>query len=220
MATHKVVDEMQWLAARRELLQKEKDFTRLRDELSASRRELPWLKVGKEYRFSGKAGELSLADMFAGRSQLLLYHFMFHPDWNEACKSCSFWADGYNAIYPHLAQRDVTLAVVSRAPQKKLQAFGERMGWHAGPGVRDQEAHVEADPRVEVRGQVPVLGCLGAVGKLRARIHRVRRSAGTRGRRGRHDQAREQGRTAVSQASASAASQATTDSPRRRAAKA
>ena len=130
MAEHTVVGADEWLAARVELLAKEKEFTRARDELSASRRDLPWVAVHRDYRFQGANGELGLAELFAGRSQLLLYHFMFHPDWDEACKSCSFWADGYNAIYPHLAQRDVTLVAVSRAPLDKLQAFASRMDWH------------------------------------------------------------------------------------------
>jgi predicted dithiol-disulfide oxidoreductase (DUF899 family) len=124
------VDSETWLAARRELLEREKEFTSLRDELSAARRRLPWQAVEKEYCFQGRAGEVALHDLFNGRSQLLLYHFMFHPDWDEACKSCSFWADSYNAYYRHLNQRDVTLVAVSRAPLAKLQAFALRMGWH------------------------------------------------------------------------------------------
>ena len=130
MDEHKVVAGEEWLAARLKLLAQEKEFTRLRDELTASRQELPWQKVEKDYCFQGSNGEVALADLFDGRSQLLLYHFMFHPDWQEACKSCSFWADGYNAITPHLAQRDVTLVAVSRAPLPKLQAFAARMGWN------------------------------------------------------------------------------------------
>ena len=130
MAEHMVVGADEWLAARVDLLTREKEFTRLRDELNATRREMPWTRVDKDYRFQGAQGEVGLVDLFAGRSQLLLYHFMFHPDWEEACKSCSFWADGYNAILPHLAQRDVTLVAVSRAPLEKLQAFAARMDWH------------------------------------------------------------------------------------------
>jgi predicted dithiol-disulfide oxidoreductase (DUF899 family) len=125
-----VVNSETWLTARRDLLVQEKEFTRLRDELSAARRRLPWQAVAKDYRFQGHAGEAGLQDLFSGRSQLLLYHFMFHPDWDEACKSCSFWADSYNAYYRHLNQRDVTLVAVSRAPLAKLQAFAQRMGWH------------------------------------------------------------------------------------------
>ncbi len=127
--TQKIVDSETWLAARRELLSREKEFTNLRDELSAARRRLPWQLVEKEYRFQGDAGDISLQELFDGRSQLLLYHFMFHPDWDEACKSCSFWADSYNAFYRHLNQRDVTLVAVSRAPVEKLQAFAGRVGW-------------------------------------------------------------------------------------------
>ncbi len=126
---HETVDEAAWLAARREFLEKEKDFTRARDELNATRRELPWMEVDKDYRFQGPGGECGLAGLFGDCSQLLLYHFMFHPDWEQACKSCSFWADGYNGFFRHLAQRDVALAVVSRAPLDKLQAFAGRMGW-------------------------------------------------------------------------------------------
>jgi predicted dithiol-disulfide oxidoreductase (DUF899 family) len=126
---HRVVDQQEWLRERRDFLAKEKAFTRARDELNAARRALPWVRIDKDYRFQGAAGELGLADLFAGRSQLLLYHFMFHPDWEQACKSCSFWADGYNGIFRHLAQRDVNLVVVSRAPLSKLQAFASRCGW-------------------------------------------------------------------------------------------
>jgi len=126
---HEIVDEAAWLEARRAFLEKEKAFTRERDALNAARRELPWLRVNKDYRFQGPQGECNLVDLFGDCSQLLLYHFMFHPDWEQACKSCSFWADGYNGFYRHLAQRDVQLAVVSRAPLTELQAFAERMGW-------------------------------------------------------------------------------------------
>lgn len=129
MAEHTVVGADEWLAARLELLQREKEFTRLRDELSASRRELPWVRVDKDYRFQGPVGEAGLAGLFAGRSQLMVYHFMFHPDWEEGCRSCSFWADGYNGFYQHLAQRDVTLVAVSRASLATLGTFARRMGW-------------------------------------------------------------------------------------------
>lgn len=125
-----VVDSETWLAARRELLSREKEFTRLRDALSESRRRMPWQLIDQDYVFQGPDGDLALADMFEGRSQLIVYHFMFHPDWNDACKSCSFWADSYNSFYKHLNQRDVSLAAVSRAPLEKLQGFASRMGWH------------------------------------------------------------------------------------------
>ncbi len=127
---HNVVPEREWLEARCAFLDKEKAFTRARDELNAARRELPWVQVEKDYRFVGPAGECGLAGLFGSHSQLILYHFMFHPDWEQACKSCSFWADGYNGFFRHLEQRDVALAAVSRAPIDKLQTFARRMGWH------------------------------------------------------------------------------------------
>ncbi len=129
MQNHKVVSREEWIAARKEHLAREKELTRMRDRLSAQRRELPWVKVAKEYAFNGDNGKETLADLFAGRSQLLVYHFMFHPDWEAGCKSCSFWADNYNGAVVHLAHRDVTLVAVSRAPLAKLQGFKERMGW-------------------------------------------------------------------------------------------
>lgn len=129
MATHKVVSKQEWLAARQELLAKEKEFSRLRDELSQQRRDLPWEKVEKEYVFEGPNGKESLADLFEGRTQLIVYHFMFDPEWNEGCKSCSFIADHYNPSIVHLKHRDVTMVTVSRAPLPKLEAFQKRMGW-------------------------------------------------------------------------------------------
>jgi predicted dithiol-disulfide oxidoreductase (DUF899 family) len=148
MATnHAVVSEQQWLAARRDFLDKEKAFTRARDELNAARRDLPWVQIDKDYRFRGVGGEISLADLFAGCSQLLVYHFMFHPDWEQACKSCSFWADGYNGYFRHLAQRDVSLVAVSRAPLEKLQAFAQRAGWEF-PWFSSQNSEFNYDFRV------------------------------------------------------------------------
>ncbi|MEK9945590.1 MAG: thioredoxin family protein [Alphaproteobacteria bacterium] len=129
MAQHDVVPTDDWLNARKTLLQKEKAFTRARDALSAARRALPWRKVDKDYVFDGPDGKQSLAELFAGRSQLLVYHFMFDPTWDEGCKSCSFIADHYDPAVVHLAQRDVTLVTVSKAPLDKLQAFRDRMGW-------------------------------------------------------------------------------------------
>jgi predicted dithiol-disulfide oxidoreductase (DUF899 family) len=129
MAEHPVVSHEEWLAARRKLLSEEKAFTRERDALSQRRRQMPWERVEKNYRFEGPAGSLSLADLFDGRSQLLVYHFMLGPNWENGCKSCSFWADNYNGIDVHLAQRDVTLAAISRAPYPKIAAFKQRMGW-------------------------------------------------------------------------------------------
>jgi len=129
MTTHPVVSQSEWLKARRALLAKEKAFTKERDALSAERRALPWVKVEKDYLFTGPNGEVSLVDLFAGRSQLIVYHFMFHPDWDAGCKSCSFWADSFNPIVVHLNQRDVSLAAISRAPYERLAAFKQRMGW-------------------------------------------------------------------------------------------
>jgi predicted dithiol-disulfide oxidoreductase (DUF899 family) len=126
---HKVVSGEEWLAARRGFLVKEKEFTRLRDELSRQRRELPWVKVDKAYVFDGPDGKQSLSDLFAGRGQLIVYHFMFGPDWKEGCPSCSFWADNYNGVVTHLAHRDVSLVAISRAPLEKLEAYKKRMGW-------------------------------------------------------------------------------------------
>lgn len=126
---HAVVPPQEWLAARKELLAKEKEFTRLRDQLSRQRRELPWEKVDKTYVFDGTRGPESLADLFAGKSQLVVYHFMFGPDWKEGCPSCSFWADNFNNIIVHLKQRDVTMLAISRAPIGKIEEFKKRMGW-------------------------------------------------------------------------------------------
>ena len=116
MEAHKTVSREEWIEARTRLLAKEKDFTRLRDELSRERRELPWVRVTKPYVFDGPNGRETLADLFAGHSQLVVYHFMFGPDWEGGCKSCSFWADYFEQIVVHLEHRDVTLIAVSRAP--------------------------------------------------------------------------------------------------------
>jgi predicted dithiol-disulfide oxidoreductase (DUF899 family) len=129
MAQPPVVSGEEWLAARKELLEKEKAFTRLREELSRQRRDLPWEKVEKEYLFEGPGGRETLSNLFGAQSQLILYHFMFDPEWEEGCKSCSFLADHYNPSVIHLQHRDVTLVTVSRAPLEKLQTFRERMGW-------------------------------------------------------------------------------------------
>ncbi len=130
MPKHAVVSEEKWLAARREHLAAEKEFTRARDRLSEARRALPWVKVGKAYSFDGPEGKINLAYLFEGRSQLIVYHFMFAPDWNEGCKSCSFWMDNFDGVTSHLNQRDVSLVAVSRAPLEKLDAFKRRMGWN------------------------------------------------------------------------------------------
>ena len=129
MSNHRVVSREEWLAARKEHLAKEKEFTRLRDQLSHARRELPWVKVDKPYVFDSPAGECSLSDLFQGRSQLIIYHFMFGPEWEAGCPSCSFWADNFNGIVVHLNHRDISLAAISRAPLARLEAYKKRMGW-------------------------------------------------------------------------------------------
>lgn len=129
MTEHAVVSREEWIKARKRFLAKEKEFTRLRDELNRERRSLPWERVDKEYVFHGPNGRETLADLFAGRRQLIVQHFMFGPDWDAACKSCSFWADGYNGFAVHLQQRDVTFVAVSVAPLEKIEAFKRRMGW-------------------------------------------------------------------------------------------
>lgn len=126
---HNVVSRDEWLKARRAHLKAEKELTRRRDELARQRRELPWEKVEKDYVFEGPYGPESLADLFAGRTQLMIYHFMLGPTWTEGCKSCSFLADHFDAARIHLPHRDVTLAVISRAPMPRIQAFQKRMGW-------------------------------------------------------------------------------------------
>jgi predicted dithiol-disulfide oxidoreductase (DUF899 family) len=125
----KVVSEAEWLVARKDLLTREKELTRLRDEVSRHRRELPWVKVEKQYVFDGPNGKESLADLFHGRSQLIVYHFMFGPNWDEGCKSCSYLADHFDGANWHLPHRDVSFAVISRAPLPKLEAYKKRMGW-------------------------------------------------------------------------------------------
>jgi len=129
MVNHKVVTKDQWIEARKQLLAKEKEFTRLRDQLSRDRRELPWVRVDKEYVFEGANGKETLAQLFEGEHQLIIYHFMLDPDWEVGCKSCSFWADNFNGIDTHLRQRDVSLLAVSRAPWPRIEAFRKRMGW-------------------------------------------------------------------------------------------
>jgi predicted dithiol-disulfide oxidoreductase (DUF899 family) len=126
---HQIVSREEWLAARLGLLKEEKELTRRSDELARRRQELPWVRVDKEYRFDTDEGSASLADLFRGRSQLLVYHFMFGPDYKAGCPSCSAIADGFNGFVVHLANHDVTLSAVSRAPLAKLQAYKQRMGW-------------------------------------------------------------------------------------------
>ena len=129
MEGHRIVSRDQWVEERKALLAREKEFTRLRDQLSRQRRELPWVRVDQDYVFEGANGKQTLSELFAGRQQLVVYHLMFDPGWEEACSRCSFWADNFNGVLVHLNQRDVTLVAISRAPFAKLAAFQRRMGW-------------------------------------------------------------------------------------------
>jgi len=129
MEPHKIVSRQQWIEARKAHLAHEKELTQARERLSEERRALPWVKVDKAYLFDGTDGKTTLAELFKGKSQLVVQHFMFAPEWNEGCKSCSFWADGFERMIPHLAARDTTLVAVSRAPLSKLLPFKTRMGW-------------------------------------------------------------------------------------------
>jgi len=126
---NKIVSADEWLKARRELLVKEKEFTRLRDKMTAQIRALPWSKIEKAYYFNGPKGKESLADLFEGKTQLAVYHFMLGPDWDQGCKSCSFFADTFQGIPIHLSHRDVAFVAVSRAPLSKIEQFKKRMGW-------------------------------------------------------------------------------------------
>jgi predicted dithiol-disulfide oxidoreductase (DUF899 family) len=126
---HQIVSRDEWIEARKRHLAREKEFNRLRDHLSAERRALPWVEVDKEYLFEGPDGKETLAELFGGRSQLIVYHFMLGANWEEGCKSCSFWADNFQGIDVHLAARDVTLLAVSSAPLARIAKFKTRMGW-------------------------------------------------------------------------------------------
>jgi predicted dithiol-disulfide oxidoreductase (DUF899 family) len=153
-----IVSKQQWTEARKALLAREKENTRQRDELARQRRELPWVKV-ENYTFDGPTGKVTLADLFAGRSQLIVYHFMFGPDWKEGCPSCSYVSDHLEPTQPHLAARDTTLTMVSRAPIDKITAFKKRMGW-TFPWVSsfhnrfNYDFDVTFDPEEHARGDV------------------------------------------------------------------
>jgi predicted dithiol-disulfide oxidoreductase (DUF899 family) len=159
MQAPKIVSRMEWLEARGALLAKEKELTRARDEVARQRRELPWVRIEKRYEFEGPDGKQSLGDLFAGRSQLLVYHFMLGPGWKEGCPSCSFWADGYDGIVVHLAHRDVTFVVVSRAPLAEIEAYRKRMGWRfkwvssCGSDF-NYDFHVSFTPEEMARGEM------------------------------------------------------------------
>jgi predicted dithiol-disulfide oxidoreductase (DUF899 family) len=129
MTEHPVISHEEWEAARKKLLEKEKEFSKLREELTGLRQALPWEKVEKDYTFDGPHGKETLADLFGGKSQLIVYHFMYDSEWTEGCKSCSFIADHYNPSIIHLNHRDVAMVTVSRAPLEKLEAYKNRMGW-------------------------------------------------------------------------------------------
>ena len=129
MAEHKIVSHDEWIAARKQFLTKEKEFTRVRDRLSQERRELPWERVDKTYVFEGPDGNETLPQLFDGRSQLIVYHFMFGPDWDAGCPHCSRWADNFDSVIVHLNHSDVSMIAVSRAPYEKLAAYHQRMGW-------------------------------------------------------------------------------------------
>ena len=159
MKTHPVVSRDEWLTARKDFLAKEKEFTRLRDQLSQQRRDLPWVRVDKDYVFDGPHGKESLSDLFEGRHQLIVYHFMFHPSWEDGCKSCSFWADNYRGIIVHLKHRDVTLVTVSKAPLAKLDSFKQRMAWDfkwvsSFGNDFNRDYHVSFTPEDMDRGEV------------------------------------------------------------------
>ena len=126
---HDVVSPDAWLEARKAFLVKEKAFTKLRDELSQARRELPWEPVKEDYVFEGPQGPAKFSDLFEGRSQLVVYHLMYPPDWDAACPSCSFWADGFNPMIVHLNHRNTSMVAISRAPYPKLKEYEKRMGW-------------------------------------------------------------------------------------------
>jgi len=126
---HKVVSHDEWLEARKALLAREKEFSRQREALAQERRDLPWEEVTKDYTFDGPGGKLTLADLFDGRGQLVVYHFMYPPDWDAGCPHCSFWADSFDGAPVHLAARDVTFAAVSRASMAQIAAYKKRMGW-------------------------------------------------------------------------------------------
>ena len=170
MQTHKIVSRAQWIEARKALMVREKELTQAREALSEERRSLPWVKVDRNYVFDGPNGKLTLADLFKDRPQLVVQHVMFAPEWDAACKSCSFWADGFERMVPHLAARDTTMAAVSRAPVAKLDAFKTRMGWtfdwvssgtndfNSDYGVTFTRAEIETGKPLYNFGTTPIYG--------------------------------------------------------------
>ena len=156
---HTVVSQNEWLAARKALLAKEKDFSKARDALSAARRQLPWVKVEKNYVFEGPNGKETLAELFGGKSQLMIYHFMLGPGWVQGCPSCSYLADHFDGAIPHLAQRDVSFVVVSRAPLAEIEAYKKRMGWKfkwvsSNGSDFNHDFHVSFTPEEKASGKV------------------------------------------------------------------
>jgi predicted dithiol-disulfide oxidoreductase (DUF899 family) len=154
----KVVSHDEWIEARRQFLGKEKEFTRLRDQLSQQRRDLPWERVEREYVFDGPNGRETLSDLFAGKTQLIVYHFMFGPDWGAGCPSCSLFADNFNGMIVHLHQRDVAFVAVSRAPSSRLEAYKKRMGWSfkwvsSGANDFNRDYHVSYRPEEVAKGE-------------------------------------------------------------------
>lgn len=153
MTDHRIGTRKEWLEARLELLKAEKELTRLGDDLARRRQQLPWVRLDKEYIFDTEGGEASLADLFRGRSQLLIYHFMFDPSWEEGCPSCSGLADGFDETHLHLQNHDVAFTAVSRGPLEKLLAYRDRMGWSfpwasSGRGEFNYDFHVTIDASV------------------------------------------------------------------------
>ncbi len=159
MESHRVVSHDDWIEARRQFLAKEKEFTRLRDRLSRERRDLPWERVDREYVFDGPNDKETLSGLFSGRSQLIVYHFMFGPDWEAGCPSCSLLADSFNGVIVHLNQRDVSFVAVSRAPVDRLEAYRKRMGWSfkwvsSAGNEFNRDYHVSHTPEQVARGAV------------------------------------------------------------------
>ena len=155
----KIVTRDEWLDARRTLLRAEKELTHQRDRVSEARRALPWVRVEKPYVFERASGKATLAELFDGKSQLVVYHFMFAPDWEAGCKSCSFWADNFERNVVHLAHRDVKMMAVSRAPREKLAAFAARLGWtfdwaSSGDSTFNYDFHVSFTPEELASGEV------------------------------------------------------------------
>jgi predicted dithiol-disulfide oxidoreductase (DUF899 family) len=156
-ATARIASPGEWRAARMALLDREKELTRLRDQIAAERRRLPWVRLDKQYEFDGPDGRVPMRDLFGGHSQLIVYHFMFGPGWGEGCPLCSFWADSFNAMPVHLAHRDAALAAVSRAPFGEIDAYRKRMGWSlrwysSAPGDFNYDFGVSATPGQRLRG--------------------------------------------------------------------